>query len=145
MTDTKNTVNDSPTTTDPVNDSVPVKRKRGRPRKSDIEAKKKRNKVGRPLGEAGIMKEYKARMLNSPRSQLILDEIMTAALDDGHKHQSVAWKIWADRVIPVSMFEKEVDPNGGSARPMINITIGSAVDVKANNDDVIDGELDESN
>ena len=51
--------------------TVPVKRKRGRPRKDDVSSVKKgsRNAVGRPKGDAAVINEYKARMLASPKSQ----------------------------------------------------------------------------
>ena len=44
-------------------DNVPKKRGRGRPKKTDVEAKKKRNVVGRPPGEAARIKEFHARLL----------------------------------------------------------------------------------
>ena len=49
------------------------KRKRGRPKKSEIKAKKQGNRgpVGRPKGDAAIINEYKARMLASPKSKLV--------------------------------------------------------------------------
>ena len=53
------------------------------------------------------MKEYRQRMLNSPRSTKVLDSIFKAALDDDHKNQAAAWKIIVDRIVPVSGFEKE--------------------------------------
>jgi len=145
MTATKQT-----TTKQSATNPVPTKKRgRGRPKKTEVEAKKVRNKVGRPVGDAGIMKEYKSRMLASPRSQKILDEIMNAALDDNHKHQSVAWKIWADRVIPVSMFDK--DATGASQRPTVEIkisTVGSTTtDINSNYSadtyeaDAIEGEV----
>ena len=63
---------------------------RGRPKKKEVEAVKKGNRraVGRPKGDAGIMNEYKARMLASPKSRKVLDAIFSAALDDDHKNQA---------------------------------------------------------
>ena len=54
----------------------PPRRKRGRPRKSDVAASKKgnRNAVGRPKGDAAVINEYKARMLASPKSRKVLKE-----------------------------------------------------------------------
>jgi hypothetical protein len=51
-----------------------VKRKAGRPKKGEIVAKKKGNRElrGRPAGDKAIMDEYKARMLNSPKSAKVL-------------------------------------------------------------------------
>lgn len=113
-----------------VGDSIePVKRKRGRPKKEVVESKKKRNAVGRPKGDAAIINEYKARLLASPKSRKVLDSILNAALDDEHKHQSAAWKLLMDRLIPVSHFEKDKE----SGKSSVNITItgvgGEAINI----------------
>jgi hypothetical protein len=120
------------------------KKKRGRPKKSAVVAKKQGNRgqVGRPKGDAAIINEYKARMLASPKSAKVLEKIWEAALDDDHKHQAAAWKLVIDRVLPTSLFDK--DANGGS-KPSINITIGTvgSVDItESDDDDVIEGEVE---
>jgi hypothetical protein len=99
------------------------KRGRGRPRKTEVAAKKKgsRGQVGRPKGDAAIMNEYKARMLNSPKSRKVLETIFDAALDDEHKNQGAAWKLIMDRLLPAGMFEQEVSK--GQQRNAVNITI----------------------
>ncbi len=122
----------------------PKPKKRGRPRKAVVESKKKRGQVGRPKGEAGIMNDYKARMLASPKSERVIESIYNAALNDEHKHQAAAWKMIIDRVLPVSMFEKEVSSGGG--KPTVNITIGTVGDVKMESsideaDSYIDGDI----
>jgi len=86
----------------------------GRPKKA------KKNPIGRPKGEAGIMKEYRARMLNSPKSAKVLESIFNAALDDDHKNQAAAWKIVMDRMAPVSSFEKEA---GSGQRQSIQVIV----------------------
>jgi hypothetical protein len=103
---------------------VPVKRKAGRPKKGEIVAKKKGNRElrGRPAGDKAIMDEYKARMLNSPKSARVLEAIFDAALDPEHKAQSAAWKLIVDRIVPVSSFE-QVKQGGGM--PSISINISS--------------------
>ena len=73
------------------------KPKRGRPRKSEVEARRKPGKVGRPKGDASIINDYKARMLASPKSRKVLDSILDAALNDDHKNQAAAWKPLMDR------------------------------------------------
>jgi hypothetical protein len=103
-----------------IETGVAKNRRVGRPPKQAIAAAKKKNKVGRPAGEAAIINEMKARLIASPKSKKVLDSIMNAALDDEHKNQAAAWKLLMDRMLPVSMFEKE--KNGG-ARPSVNITI----------------------
>ena len=131
------------------------KKKRGRPKKQDVLAKKagNRGQVGRPKGDAAIMNEYKARMLASPKSAKVLETILSAALDDDHKNQAAAWKIVVDRMLPVGMFEKDVLQSGGKNSIQINITsvgdaqissangVGSTSVVGSTNDDIIDGEI----
>jgi hypothetical protein len=105
------------------------KRKRGRPKKSELKAKTagSRGKVGRPKGDASIINEYKARMLASPKSELVLQTIFDAALDNDHKNQAAAWKLVMDRILPVGAFEKEVTKDGGRSAIQINITgVGGA-------------------
>ena len=121
------------------------KRKRGRPKKSEIKAKKQGNRgpVGRPKGDAAIINEYKARMLASPKSKLVLETIFSAALDDDHKHQAAAWKMIMDRMLPVAAFEKEVVKDGGRSAIQINISGVGAVDIP--DQPPIEGEFDTNN
>lgn len=120
------------------------KKKRGRPKKESVLAKKagNRGQVGRPKGDAAIMNEYKARMLASPKSARVLETILSAALDDEHKNQAAAWKIVVDRMLPVGMFEKDVLQSGGKNSIQINITgVGGATVVgNSDTDDTIEGE-----
>jgi len=76
--------------------------------------------VGRPKGEAGIMKEYRARMLNSPKSTKVLEAIFDAALDDEHKNQATAWTLIMNRIAPISSFEKDA---GSGQRTALKIEI----------------------
>jgi hypothetical protein len=100
-----------------------VKRKAGRPKKGEIVAKKTKNKgvLGRPKGDTAIINEYKARMLNSPKSAKVLEAIYDAALNDDHKNQAAAWKLIMDRVLPVSVFE-QAKQGGGTPQISINIS-----------------------
>jgi hypothetical protein len=102
--------------------TAPSGNKKGRPKKSDLEAVKtgNRGQVGRPAGDTAIMNEYKARMLASPKSAKVLETILNAALNDEHPHQAAAWKIVADRIVPVSAFDQT--KNAGST-PTISINI----------------------
>ena len=106
-----------------MTEEVAVKRKAGRPKKGEIVAKKRGNRElrGRPAGDKAIMDEYKARMLNSPKSARVLEAIFDAALDPEHKAQSAAWKLIVDRIVPVSSFE-QVKQGGGTPAISINIT-----------------------
>jgi hypothetical protein len=119
----------------------PVKRKAGRPKKGEIVAKKTKNKgvLGRPKGDTAIINEYKARMLNSPKSAKVLEAIYDAALNDDHKNQAAAWKLIVDRIVPVSAFEAT---KSGGGTPQISINIsglqGPTVDMV---EDVTDVEI----
>lgn len=108
---------------DPVEEKPlePVKRKRGRPKKSEVEARKKgnRGKVGRPAGDAARINEFKARLLATAGDRVI-DKIIHVALDDEHPGQMAALKMCMDRVLPMSYFDKD---KVGSGKSQVSITI----------------------
>lgn len=120
------------------------KRGRGRPRKSEIEAKKPggRGKVGRPKGDAAIINEYKARMLASPKSEAVLAKVFEVALDDEHKHQAACMKMVVDRILPQSYFEKDKQ-SGGKSGIEITITGLQAAVRSDDNSDAVEGEFTE--
>lgn len=127
-----------------VENSKRPAKKIGRPKGA-----KNKRPVGRPKGTAGIMKEYRDRMLNSPKSRKVLDSIFDAALDNEHKNQAAAWKLLMDRMMPVAMFEQEVTKGGGRPTVSINITgiggdlsIGSS-DTSGEDEDIIEGNYSE--
>ena len=128
--------------------SQPPKKRRGRPRKSDVVSRKRGQtglSRGRPKGDAAIINEYKSRMLTSPKSRKVLESIFDAALNDDHKHQSAAWKLIVDRIVPVGAFEKDVVKGAGKSAIQINITGvgGTETTVVSNNeedDDILEGE-----
>jgi hypothetical protein len=117
-----------------------------RPKNTELAAVKNKNKgiIGRPKGDKAIIDEYKARMLNSPKSAKVLESILNAALNDDHKNQAAAWKLVVDRIIPVSAFEQTKQ---GSGAPTVSINImglGQATAVVAEDDvsyDVTDVEI----
>lgn len=112
----------------------PVKRKRGRPRKSElIPAKRGR---GRPKGDHSAMIEMKQRFLARRDTDAVINSIYRAAMDDDHKNQAAAWKLIVDRVLPVSAFDK--DKMGG--RPTVNITISGVTDMPSIEGEVIDND-----
>lgn len=113
-------------------DDVPKKRGRGRPRKSEVEAKKKRGVVGRPPGEAARIKEFHARLL-ATSGETVINTIIKKALDDDDKDQVACLKMCIDRVLPMSYFEKNKDAGRGN----VNIQISMVGDAKA---EVIDEE-----
>jgi hypothetical protein len=127
-----------------MSEETPKKRGRGRPRKGEIVEKTagSRGKVGRPKGDASIINEYKARMLASPKSELVLQTIFDAATNDDHKNQAAAWKLIMDRILPVGAFEKDVIKDAGRSSIQINITgVGSTEIVGGSQEgEIIDGE-----
>ena len=127
-----------------MSDETPKKRGRGRPRKGEIVEKTagSRGKVGRPKGDASIINEYKARMLASPKSELVLQTIFDAATNDDHKNQAAAWKLIMDRILPVGAFEKDVIKDAGRNAIQINITgVGSTtISESVESGEEIDGE-----
>lgn len=99
--------------------TTPVKR--GRPKKTDIEAKKKGNRGvrGRPPGDAARINEFKARLLATSGDKVI-NKVIQIAQNDEHPGQMAALKMCMDRVLPLSYFDK--DKNGGG-RSQVSITI----------------------
>lgn len=123
--------------TDDVPIDEPVKRKRGRPRKSEIAVPKNR-KIGRPPGDRAAMIEMKQRFLARRDTDAVINSIFRAAVDDDHKNQAAAWKLIVDRILPQSDFDK--DKLGG--RPSVNITISGVTDAVVQ-PDIIEGEYNE--
>ena len=129
------------------NNTATPKRRRGRPKKSDMVSRKKGTtglSRGRPKGDAAIINEYKGRMLSSPKSRKVLDSIFDAALNDDHKNQAAAWKLVMDRILPTAVFENDVIKGAGKSAIQINITgvRGGTTVVSGNAEDVIDdGEI----
>ena len=105
--------------TEETKTTTPVKR--GRPKKADVEAKKRGNRGvrGRPPGDAARINEFKARLLATSGDKVI-SKIIDIALDDDHQGQMAALKMCMDRVLPVSYFEKDKATNGRSS---VSITI----------------------
>jgi hypothetical protein len=107
----------------------PTGNPRGRPPKAALAEIKEKRSVGRPKGTAGIINDYRDRMLASPKSAKVLETIMNAALNDEHPHQAAAWKIVADRIVPISVFDTS---KGSGQLPQISINISGLNDPKVN-------------
>lgn len=105
------------------------RKKPGRPSHARL-----KRQLSQKVGDAEKIREFKARIYNSPKSQNVLDTIFEAALKDGHPNQSAAWKLLVDRLLPMSHFEK---PKDGSATPRININISGVEKT------TIEGEIEE--
>lgn len=105
----------------------------GRPKKPA------KRKVGRPKGEAGIVAEYRSRMLSSPKSRKVLDSILNAASTDGHPNQAAAWKLVMDRILPVSSF----DPKKGGSKPSVTVNISGLETAQVATVDIDDADYEE--
>jgi hypothetical protein len=116
---------------------VPSKKKLGRPRKEDI--KKAKAPIGRPKNDTGRIAEFKQRLLGTSGASVI-EKIIEIGQTDGHPGQMAALKMSIDRILPLSLFEK--DSKGQRNAIQINITgIGEAKIEQAS--DVIDLEEDD--
>jgi hypothetical protein len=123
----------------------PVKRKRGRPKKSEIEARKagNRGKVGRPKGDAARINEFKARLLATAGDRVI-DKVISIAMDDEHQGQMAALKMCVDRVMPMSFFDKDKNSAGKSSVSITITGVGGDTTIIGGegdtDDDIIEGE-----
>ena len=129
-------------------ESKPPAKKRGRPRKSAVEAKKRGNRGvrGRPPGDAARINEFKARLLATSGDKVI-NKIIQIALDDEHQGQMAALKMCMDRVLPVSYFEKDKATGGRNAVSITITGIGGDTTIvggeEASEDDIVDAEYEE--
>lgn len=112
--------------------NLPSVPKKGRPKKADIEAKKNRGKVGRPAGDAARIQELKARLLATTGDKVI-NKIVQIAMDDNHQGQIAALKMCIDRMLPMSLFEKEA--KRGSNAVTINIVGVGNTQISGNGED----------
>jgi hypothetical protein len=115
------------------------KAKMGRPRKEDL--KKAKAPIGRPKNDTGRLAEFKQRLLGTSGSAVI-EKIIQIGQDDDHPGQMAALKMAMDRILPLSMFEK--DAKGQRNAIQINITgIGEAkIEQSSEQADVVDMDED---
>jgi hypothetical protein len=118
---------------------VKPKAKMGRPRKEDL--KKAKAPIGRPKNDTGRLAEFKQRLLGTSGSAVI-EKIIQIGQDDDHPGQMAALKMAMDRILPLSMFEK--DAKGQRNAIQINITgIGEAkIEQSSEQADVVDMDED---
>ena len=76
-------------------------------------------KIGRPVGQATRIEEFKQQLIATNGTTLI-SKLIQVALHDGNPGQMAALKMCIDRVLPVSHFDKA--SNGGQT-PTISINI----------------------
>ena len=119
-----------------TNGMSPKIRGKGRPPKADLIAVKERTKgkIGRPIGDAGRIEEFKQRLLATGGTR-ILDKMISIALNDDHPGQMAAIKMSVDRMLPMSTFEAAKQ---GGQSPTISINITGLTSPSVNTQDVID-------
>lgn len=103
------------------NNDLPVvtkpKPKMGRPSKETLA--KANKKIGRPKNDTGRLAEFKQRLLGTS-GESVIKKIIEIGQTDGHPGQVAALKMCIDRILPLSMFEK--DSRGQRNAVTINIT-----------------------
>jgi hypothetical protein len=121
---------------------VKIKRRVGRPAVKKLSRadwlREQKDRRGRTRTMEFAVDQLKERMLCNDNLGEVLTTIIRAATDDNHSNQAVAWKLLADRMLPLSYFEK--DKTTGQ-RATVNITISgldTKEEVEANN--VVEGE-----
>lgn len=117
------------------------KKKMGRPRKEDL--KKAKLPIGRPKNDTGRLAEFKQRLLGTSGAAVI-EKIIAIGQDDNHPGQMAALKMAMDRILPLSMFEK--DAKGQRNAIQINITGIGEAKIESTSDlsnDVIDMDEDD--
>ena len=77
-------------------------------------------KRGRPQGMRAIQLDLQEQLYNHPDNHKVIETIYRAALDDNHKNQAAAQKLLMDRMLPISVCDKNAD-----IREKITININS--------------------
>jgi hypothetical protein len=82
------------------------------------------------------LKELKKILLDNAGTNVVTKAI-EIALNDNHPSQAAMIKLCMDRMLPVSMFEKE-----RNVRSAVSITITGIGEVKHNEETIIDADMD---
>ena len=77
-------------------------------------------KRGRPQGMRAIQLDLQEQLYNHPDNHKVIETIYRTALDDNHKNQAAAQKLLMDRMLPISVCDKNAD-----IREKITINISS--------------------
>ena len=115
---------------------VDGKPKLGRPKKADIQKKKKPGIVGRPVGDSGRIAEFKARLL-ATAGDSVITKIIETALTDGHPSQGAMLKFCGERLLPLSSFEAK----SGNSMPQISINISGITSPTVEANEVIEDDV----
>ena len=77
-------------------------------------------KRGRPAGIRASQLAMQQKLFAHPDNNKVIEAVYRAALDDDHKHQAAAQKLLMDRMLPISVCDKNAD-----IREKITININS--------------------
>ena len=77
-------------------------------------------KRGRPEGMRAAQLDIQRRLIEHPDRAKVVEAVYRIALDDEHKHQAAAMKLLMDRMLPISICDKNAD-----IRENVTITISS--------------------
>lgn len=119
---------------------IETKKPRGRPKGSSNKKfsltsfADKPELITLPKTETAQLKELKNLLINSAGSKVV-HKAVEIALNDDHPAQLAAIKLCMDRMLPVSMFEKE-----GKQRSAVNITISGIGGIDIGQSTTIDAE-----
>ncbi len=110
----------------------------GRPSKKELEGTAQMTK----REQAAAVKEYRQRLLLHPGSPKLIDKLFSTAFDDDHKNQAVAFKLLADRILPVAGFTVD-----GKQQNQVSINItgigesaSSGVTISGSSGEIEDGD-----
>ena len=77
-------------------------------------------KRGRPPGIRAAQLELQEKLYNHPNNHKVIETIYRAALDNDHKNQAACMKLLMDRMLPISVCDKNAE-----IREKITINISS--------------------
>jgi len=66
-------------------------------------------KRGRPPGMRAAQLDIQRRLIEHPDRGKVVEAVYRIALDDEHKHQAAAMKLLMDRMLPISICDKNAD------------------------------------
>ena len=66
-------------------------------------------KRGRPLGMRAAQLDIQRRLIEHPDRAKVVEAVYRIALDDEHKHQAAAMKLLMDRMLPISICDRNAD------------------------------------
>ena len=80
-------------------------------------------KRGRPPGIRAAQLELQEKLYSHPDNHKVIETIYRAALDDNHKNQAAAQKLLMDRMLPISVCNKNADIRENITTNIISVGI----------------------